>query len=130
MVKTWKSSWFREEGTRVLYSLPQAETDSLLPLHLQPQPRELVRVMVGRLETLTPEQERRIEALVSRLGADDPAVRDQTSAEIKRLGRFAEPALTRIVASSTDPEAQTKAQALLHEILVKKGIASDRKEQK
>jgi hypothetical protein len=130
MVKTWKSSWFGEEGTRVLYSLPQAETDSLLPLHLQPQPRELVRVMVGRLETLTPEQEIRIEGLVSRLGAADPAVRDQTSAEIKKLGRFAEPALTRIATTSTDPEAQTKAQTLLHEILVKKGIPSDRKDQK
>ena len=130
MVKTWKSSWFREEGTRVLYSLPRAETDSLLPLHLQPQPRELVRVMVGRLETLTPEQESRIEGLVLRLGAADPAVREQTSAEIKKLGRFAKPALTRIATTSTDPEAQTKAQALLHEILVKNGIPADRKDQK
>ena len=52
-----------EEGTRVLYSLPQAETDSLLPLHLQPQPRELVRVMVGRLEMQIDQAEEQLSPL-------------------------------------------------------------------
>ena len=34
---------------------------------------------------------------------------------LSRQRRFAEPALTRIASTSTDPEAQTKAQALLHD---------------
>jgi hypothetical protein len=122
MVKTWRASWFGEPGTRVLYTLPQAYTDSLLPLHLDPAPREMVRVMVGRLETLTPEQEHRIEALVSQLGAADPVIRDQTSAEIKKLGRFAEPALTRIAKLSDDPETQAHARTLLREVLVAKEV--------
>ena len=122
MVKTWQSSWFGEPGTRVLYSLPQADTDALLPLRLEPAPKQVVRVMIGRLETLTPEQESRIEQLVGKLGAADPVVRDATAAEIKQLGRFAEPALTRVAKLTDDPETQAQARNLLRSILLGKNI--------
>ena len=122
MVHTWESSWFGEPGTRVLYSLPQAYTDDLLPLKLSPAPKQNVRVMVGRLETLTPEQERRIEGLIGKLGSADPAVRAATDLEIKKLGRFAEPALTRISKVTADPEVREKARILLREVLVSNGI--------
>jgi hypothetical protein len=125
MVKTWQSSWFGEPGTRVLYSLPKANTDALLPLRLTPAPRELVRVMVGRLEALTPEQELRIESLVGKLGAADPVVRDATAAEIKQLGRFAEPALNRVSKLSEDPETQANARNLLRTILVGRDVPVD-----
>jgi hypothetical protein len=127
MVRTWQSSWFGEQGTRLLYSLPQVETDALLPLKIQPAPKQVVRVMIGRLETLTPEQEKKIESLVGQLGAADPAVREQTTGEIKKLGRFAEPALNRVVATSVDPETQAKARSLLRTILVGKNTAADEK---
>ena len=125
MVKTWKSSWFGEQGTRVFYSLPQADTDALLPLHLTPAPKEIVRVMIGRFETLTPEQERKIEALVSQLGADDPALRDRSSAEIRKMSRFAEPALTRVANTTSDPEVHIRAEALLRQIASGKNIPAD-----
>jgi hypothetical protein len=128
MVKTWKSSWFGEQGTRVLYTLPRADTDALLPLHLSPPPKEMVRVMIGRFETLTPEQESRIEALVAQLGADDPAVRDQTSAELKKMNRFAEPALARISKTTSDPEVHIRAEALLRDIAAGKGIRTESKD--
>ena len=38
MVKTWDSAWFREEGTRLLYLVPRARTDELLPLAIAPKP--------------------------------------------------------------------------------------------
>ena len=57
MVKTWDSAWFGEEGTRLLYLVPRAKTDELLPLTMDPKPTELVRVLVGRHDFLTPEQE-------------------------------------------------------------------------
>ncbi len=120
MVKTWRSSWFGEQGTRVLYSLPQGDTDALLPLRLSPAPKELIRVMIGRLETLTPEQEASITSLVSHLGDLDPVIRERTSTRIRELGRFAEPALTRVAATSEDPETKVKAQALLRTILLSK----------
>jgi hypothetical protein len=122
MVHTWESSWFGEPGTRVLYSLPQTYTDELLPLKLNPAPKQSVRVMVGRLETLTPEQERRIESLIGKLGSTDPAIRDATDQEIKKLGRFAEPALTRVAQMTADPEVRAKARTLLKDILVSRNI--------
>ena len=120
MVKTWKASWFGEEGTRVLYSLPQGQTDSLLPLALDPTPKEMVRVMIGRLETLTPEREASIGALVSHLGDNDPAARDQTVQKLITMGRFAEPALTRVAAMTSDLEVKVRAEGLLKVIAAKR----------
>ena len=57
MVKTWEDSWFDEQGTRVLYTLPQMWSDQVLPLKITPAPKELKRVFVGRAELITPAQE-------------------------------------------------------------------------
>jgi len=120
MVRTWRSSWFGEPGTRVLYSLPRENTDAVLPLRLDPAPKELVRVMIGRLEALTVEDERSIGELVEQLGNADPAVREQKTAALRRLGRFAEPALARAAQLSEDPEIRLRAQSLTREILAGK----------
>jgi hypothetical protein len=53
MLDVWDDTWF-EEGLRVLYVQPRAETDRVLPLTVYPLPDELERVMVGRVEVLTP----------------------------------------------------------------------------
>jgi hypothetical protein len=57
MIKTWRSSWFTEHGTRVLYMVPQCLTDEMLPLQIQPRPEKTVRVLVGRLDVMKPEAE-------------------------------------------------------------------------
>jgi hypothetical protein len=89
MVKTWESAWFGDDGARVLYVLPNAWTDSTLPLKVTPTPDSLVRVMVGRHDVLTPEREREIDELVRKIdGPDQKAVH----AALAKLGRFAEPA--------------------------------------
>ncbi len=51
MVETWKDAWF-EEGARILYLVPRAHVDRVLPLAIAPAPVELERVFVGRLELL------------------------------------------------------------------------------
>src|SRR6185436_3971468 len=70
MLKTWKDSWF-EEGVRMLYLLPRGTTDAILPLTLDPAPDELVRVMVGRMEFITPEREAAICKVIEKLGSED-----------------------------------------------------------
>lgn len=55
MLATWRDAW-TEEGCRVFYLLPRASVDEVLPLTVKPEPAELVRVLVGRLELLTPER--------------------------------------------------------------------------
>jgi hypothetical protein len=93
MVDTWKDSWFTEEGERVLYLLPRAWTDEILPLTLSPAPEKLVRVMVGRAEIITPHVVARLRQTLLKAEAGDAAARAQSEAEFKALGRFAGPAL-------------------------------------
>jgi len=91
MVKTWRSAWFGEEGTRVLYFLPDEMTAELLPLRVEPKPTALVRVLVGRHDVLTPEQEKQIDSWVAKLTRstpeDDPGRRAAEEAMAK-LGRY------------------------------------------
>jgi hypothetical protein len=101
MVATWLTSWFGEEGTRLLYILPATMADANLPLTITPKPQQMVRVMVGRLEVMTPEREH---DLAQRLSGNGP---------INDLGRFAEPSLWRIVAITHDQHVKSRALALL-----------------
>jgi hypothetical protein len=124
MVKTWSDSWFREEGTRLFYILPQTMTDRLLPLTVDPQPDEMVRVMVGRLEFMTPSDEQRTLELVrrswrSRNSADSERKDDTRSSELSALfamGRLAEPALARVCAVTDDVELKQEVALLVREL--------------
>ncbi|MBN9120192.1 MAG: hypothetical protein J0I06_13685, partial [Planctomycetes bacterium] len=87
MVKTWDSAWFGEEGTRLLYLVPRAKTDELLPLTMDPKPTELVRVLVGRHDFLTPEAEAVADRELQRLRAAEKEV-DAARAALRKIGRF------------------------------------------
>src|SRR5206468_8530861 len=93
MVKTWRNSWFEEDGLRVLYVLPRAWTDKTLPLKLDPAPRELTRVMVGRTEVIVPRVQQTLADTLTKASEGDPLAREQALAEFRKLGRFGEPAL-------------------------------------
>lgn len=112
MLKTWRDSWF-EPGLRVFYLVPRKRVDEILPLTLDPAPAELERVLVGRVEVLTPEMERAIRDLVDRLGDSKIEVRDAATAGLQKYGRFAEPVLRRILADATDPEVRGRIEDLL-----------------
>ena len=121
MVACWRSSWFGEPGSRVLYMVPQAATDELLPLHVSPEPTETVRVLVGRIELMSSAKEREILNLVSRSAAARPA--DATTPfespslpALASLGRMAEPALMRAKHLSDDPRLKTEADRLVVEL--------------
>ena len=98
MVNTWKSSWFAEDGTRVLYVLPRAWTDRTLPMTLNPAPRELTRVMVGRAEVLTPALEQNLALQLDKARKGDATAIAQVHQTAKTLGRFGEPAFYRAIA--------------------------------
>jgi hypothetical protein len=53
MLDTWRGSWF-EEGLRVIYTVPKSVVDQVLPLAIMPQPVEIARAYVGRVEVLAP----------------------------------------------------------------------------
>jgi hypothetical protein len=85
MVETWRDSWF-EEGARLLYIVPGADVDAILPLTLLPRPGSMARVFVGRIELVTPATLRDVKRA---LAADDRAVLDA-------YGRFLEPIAARL----------------------------------
>ena len=87
MVKTWDSAWFGEEGTRLLYLVPRSKTDELLPLTMDPKPTEVVRVLVGRHDFLTPEQEAVAERELLRAQAAQKEL-NAAYTELNKLGRF------------------------------------------
>jgi hypothetical protein len=97
MVNTWRDSWFEEDGLRVLYTLPREWTDRTLPLTLDPKPRELVRVMVGHAEVFTPATEQKLSDALAMAQKGDSEARAIVMAECKKLGRFAEPALRKLM---------------------------------
>jgi hypothetical protein len=92
MIETWQSSWF-EEGSRLLYIVPVAFVDSVLPLSINPAPAQTARVFVGRLELVTPTTESAVEKA---LLAND-------NATLRMYGRFLEPILESIVQKNSDP---------------------------
>jgi hypothetical protein len=110
MLATWGDSWF-EEGTRVFYVLPRALVDWTLPLAVTPRPTETVRVLVGRLEIVLPEDEARVLTDVERMSDEGSA--DERADVRRRLGRFGEPILRRLAGRSTDTSTEKKIQALL-----------------
>jgi hypothetical protein len=116
MVDTWRTSWFGEQGTRLLYMLPQPLTDEVLPIRIQPQPDELVRVMVGRMEILTPEHAQQITSLIHDLGTCVSARVEPLRQELSHLGRFAEPALQHIARNYRDQVQPLHVERLLAEL--------------
>lgn len=109
MMNTWRTSWFGEDGTRLLYLVPEKQTNELLPLVVEPAPDESVRILVGRLETLTPEDRRRLVEVVVTADADSGKVQG----ELKALGRFAEPAIQFVLSQEREPTRRDRLEAVL-----------------
>lgn len=100
MVKTWKSDWFADPGTRLLYVAPTTYADEMLPLKIEPKPTSVVRVLVGRHDIITPEQERDLDVAVKELEELRKEYETVTrkletinGAVEKDFGRFRSPAL-------------------------------------
>lgn len=82
MLETWKDSWF-EEGSRLIFIVPSAFIDQVLPLRIDPVPAQILRVFVGRLEIVTPATALAVKTALAH--NDEPT--------LNRYGRFLEPIL-------------------------------------
>jgi hypothetical protein len=112
MIKTWRNSWF-EPGMRVFYVLPRSATDVVLPLTIDPRPDELVRVLVGRTEIITPEMKESVKQQVRLLNDPSPKVQNEAAASIKKYGRFSEPILKGIMDDENDPAVRARIKRLI-----------------
>ena len=80
MLDTWELSYFKSPGMRLFFLLPEAWTDFQLPLKLS-HPAEITRVMIGRVELMTPSQER----LVAQIAAGPPSDRTWLEKGLEKL---------------------------------------------
>ncbi|MBI3819334.1 MAG: hypothetical protein HY286_11625 [Planctomycetes bacterium] len=105
MVNTWKHSYFETPGFRILYIVPRALTDQILPLKLDPAPEQLTRVLVGRYDILTPQSEKKAAEEIKRV---------KTAKEAgMALGRFAEPVIHYIQETTKDDSVRAMAGELI-----------------
>jgi hypothetical protein len=77
LLNTWELSYFKSPGLRVFFLVPRAWTDHYLPLQIS-LPSEIRRVMVGRIELVTPEERTRLR----KLAAYSPAVIHSDAVEL------------------------------------------------
>ncbi len=113
MVRTWSRSWFGSSGTRLLYVVPRVVTDALLPLRISPEPDAIVRVLVGRLECLSPEVESHVETALRDRLSNEASVRDEAMATLGSHGRFLEPILRRVIAKTHDETVRKSGESVL-----------------
>ena len=102
MVETWRNSWF-EEGSRLLYIVPPAFVNEVLPLSIKPAPAQTVRVFVGRLEIVTPATEKEVET----------AFANHDTATLNAYGRFLEPILATMIKREKNPAQVGRLQSYL-----------------
>lgn len=115
MVATWRDSWFEEQGLRVLYTLPRSWTDQILPLTIEPKPRDVVRVMVGRAEVITPTMEWELLKQIVHYSDNNTEIKAQAVEDLTKLGlgRFTEPAVRRVTSHYPSREFSQNAWELL-----------------
>ena len=113
MVNTWSTSYFQTEGIRVLFVLPQSWTDAFIPMTLDPEPRKLVRVMVGRLEMLSANREARARAAIADLASPDSSARAQAFEFLRQQGRYVEPIVRHVAKTTTDAQLKSLCRRLL-----------------
>jgi len=102
MFKTWEDSWLTEPGLRVLYTLPRAWTERTLPLRIEPEPQDITRVMVGRIELITPNQRLAIRNIIE---GERQTPNPDLKKDYAQLGRFA----VVLVANGRERQADARA---------------------
>lgn len=80
LLNTWKLSYFTSKGLRLFFTLPREWTDRVLPLTLS-EKASVDRVMIGRIEIVTPEQR----ALIERIAKGPASDRGWFRNALKRL---------------------------------------------
>lgn len=91
MVETWRKTWFRENGDRILTLVPRRTIDTMLPLKITPTPAKTERVFVARIEMISPDREQALVALLK--SKSDTGEAEFAEFEKLAFGRFSNGAL-------------------------------------
>jgi hypothetical protein len=102
MLETWRGSWF-EEGSRLLYIVPEPLVNQVLPLSIHPAPAQIRRVFVGRIELVTS----------ATRDAVEQALATHETATLQKYSRFLEPILATMVQQERNPDKARQLNAHL-----------------
>jgi hypothetical protein len=106
LLSTWELSYFKSAGLRVFFLVPQEWTDFYLPLTVSVD-SHITRVMVGRIELVTPEQRRGLQQ-IAQMSAQKIASEAQRMQESFRARLMAS-----MTAATQDAQERQAAQRLL-----------------
>jgi len=95
MLSTWELSYFKSPGTRLFFTVPREWTDHVLPLSIS-VPSKITRVMVGRIELVTPTQRARAKRLLE----------NQEPAGLEALGKLVYGEYQRLAEAGKRDEAE------------------------
>lgn len=114
MVNTWENGYFQTKGLRLLYVLPIEWTEEILPMKMKPTPKELVRTLVGRIEILSEEDDKKILKFVNtKVKNNDVSIFDINGRKMNGLGHFPEPKLRRALELGITEELKVKVKTLI-----------------
>ena len=99
MIDTWTHSYFKTPGLRLLYILPPQWTDELLPLSITPTPAQTLRILVGRIEILTQQEEKSTIARIQTLQGQKEVLHVDV---LREEGRFFEAKVRRALGQISD----------------------------
>jgi hypothetical protein len=117
MVDTWRRSYFELPGLRVLYIAPSEWADALLPITIRPQPTEIVRTFIGRIEVFTEAREAELVEAFTACGYECDHMKDE-------LERLYSPALFRMY-DLLEGDARRSVRYLIDREQGSSGIALD-----
>jgi hypothetical protein len=82
LLNTWERSYFQNPGQRIFFMVPQTWTDAVLPLTVS-VPAQVKRVMVGRIELVTPAQRILLHHMAQTSTSELKGVKEVTAAMTK-----------------------------------------------
>jgi hypothetical protein len=128
MVRVWEKDFFKTDGLRVLYILSQEDYDKLLPVEINPKPKEIRRVMVVQIECPPPGLAKEIDELIQKLADGKFEVREKATERLIEIGRPAIPKLKDAL-NHKDSEVRWRAEVILKRIddskFIKPGFCDD-----
>jgi hypothetical protein len=114
MLSLYSKVIFESKEPVILFRLPQATIDEMLPLEIDPENTKVVRVALVMCLKIDPRIRDEVKGLVAQLSDDDFGKREQAEQRLYALGRMAIPAL-KDAAKSKEPEQAMRAERLLLE---------------
>ncbi len=116
LLASWEPEFFKSDKIRIIYSLPRAKYDELLPIKISPKPLELVRTGLVLVEQVNPVLQKRIDNLAKLLTSTNQDEILYAQEKLIKIGKPAYATLKRLAANSKNPSLQQIVQAILKKL--------------